>query len=165
MANLILSLGSNMGDRRKYLELAIIKLKETIGQYIQSSAIYETEPWGNSDQNIYYNEITIFHTSLLPLEVIEKTRMIENELGRVRQKNQYTNRTIDIDILFYDSLIINEKVLKIPHPRISERRFVLVPLNEIMPDFVHPVAKVTIKKLLMECDDKLVVMRINDSFI
>ena len=162
MVELILSLGSNIGDRKKNLELAISKIKVLVGRHIKSSSIYETEPWGYAGQRAFYNLVAAFHTNLLPPEILERIQTIEKELGRIRQENQYAERTIDIDILFYGSLIVDNKKLTIPHPKIAERKFVLVPLYEISPDFIHPVVGCSIKELLEKCNDQLAVRLYNN---
>ncbi len=141
-----LSLGSNLGDRKEILEKAIVLLNEKVGVVVKQSKDYETAPWGVTDQPDFLNLAIEIRTPLKPLEVLEQTQSIENQLGRVR-KEKWGARLIDIDILFYGNQIIDEPNLKVPHPLIQERDFVLSPMVEITPDFVHPVLGKTILEL------------------
>jgi 2-amino-4-hydroxy-6-hydroxymethyldihydropteridine diphosphokinase len=121
------------------------------------SHIYETEPWGFESENTFLNIVLKVQTELKPVALLRKIHGIENQLGRVRNDTQYSSRIVDIDILFYNNIIINRKNMQIPHPRVSERRFVLVPLCEIEPDGIHPVLGKSFSNMLDECrDDKKV---------
>ncbi len=161
MSKVFLLLGGNIGNRKENLEKSACLIKKKIGNIIKSSSVYETEPWGFNDNLLFLNQVVYVETELNPYLLISKILEIENSLGRKRSKKQWTSRTIDIDMLFYDDIIINEKELKIPHPLIDKRRFVLVPLAEISENFVHPVKNKTIKELLHICPDKLKVERYN----
>ncbi|HEY4786324.1 MAG TPA: 2-amino-4-hydroxy-6-hydroxymethyldihydropteridine diphosphokinase [Bacteroidales bacterium] len=152
--SVILILGSNLGDRFKYLQEARLHIDETIGSPIIISSIYETEPWGFTHENLFLNQVIQVNTALGPFEVLDKIQKIETKLGRERGNERYTARTIDIDILFYDDLIINTPKLTIPHIEMSGRRFVLEPLAEIVPMMVHPVYLKTVRELLTECEDR-----------
>lgn len=153
MSRVILGLGSNIGDRRKNLKTAIGEIGNKIGNVVLFSSIYETEPWGFQTDNQFLNMILIADASLSPSGVLGRILMIEAELGRIRTEKQYSSRTIDIDILFFDDLILDELSLKIPHPLLHERRFVLEPLCEIAPGLVHPVLKLSLSTLLANCTD------------
>lgn len=146
--------GGNQGDRKALLDKAI-KEMSTIGKIEIRSSLYETAPWGFESENPFYNQIVVYNTGLTPEEVLDKCQATEKQLGRVRTGTQFTSRTMDIDILFCDSQIINTPRLTVPHPRIAQRNFVLIPLNEIMPDFVHPVLGKKISELLQESPDTL----------
>lgn len=122
------------------------------------SSIYVTEPWG-FESELFWNQAIIIETELSPLEVLGQTQAIETEMGRVRKSKHYEARTIDIDLLFYDDLELNTPGLTIPHPKMGERKFVLVPLNEIAPDKRHPVTKLSIREMLRICTDPLLVER------
>jgi len=148
---LFVSIGSNMGKREKYIREAILRLKY-FGK-IKCSSIYETAPWGKLNQPDFLNLVCMVETEQNISEIFSFIKSIENDLGRKRIE-KWGKRTIDIDILFYGNVIIESEDLVIPHPYITERKFVLVPLNEIAPNFVHPVMKKTVKQMLNECKDK-----------
>jgi deoxyguanosine kinase len=152
-----LSLGGNIGNRRENLRKAIEDIESTCGSVKKTSTIFETEPWGTNSSSPYYNMVVKLKTALSATELMEKILFIEEKLGRKRNGPQYSDRTIDIDILFFNSNIITQKRLQVPHPRIEQRKFVLVPLNEIAPDFIHPVLNKPVKSLLRACKDKLKV--------
>jgi len=147
MPRAYLSIGSNLGDRINYLKKALEKLKQNNIQIIKSSNIIETEPYGYKEQGKFLNMAVEIDSDLEPFELMKLISKIESELGRIRTK-RWGPRVIDIDIIFYDYLIINEPDLKIPHPDMQNRFFVLKPFQEIAPDFVHPVLKKTITELL-----------------
>lgn len=149
-----LGLGTNMGDRDANLNEAVRRINENIGTIRKASSLFETEPWGFENENSFLNMTAEVETMLTPSGVLGAILMIETQLGRIRGEKQYTSRLIDIDILFYDDLILDEIALKIPHPLMHKRRFVLVPLNEIAPDFIHPMLKKSIGSLLNSCKDR-----------
>ena len=152
----VLGLGSNLGDRQQYLLKALERIETTIGRISRKSALYETVSWGFSAEEKFLNQVIITETELSPAEVLKQILQIESECGRVRQHgSDYTSRTLDIDILYFGDLIISEDDLVIPHPRLENRKFVLLPLVETDPEFVHPVLKKTNRMLLMECTDNL----------
>jgi len=150
---LYLLLGSNLGDRKKHLSTALDLIRELIGPVIRVSSIYETEPWGFSSENYFFNMVVQVGTFVLPREVMLKIGEIEETFGRKRQGRSYSSRTMDVDILFYDDLVMKGEELQIPHPLIQERRFVLVPLNEIATDLIHPVFQKSIGELFNNCPD------------
>ncbi len=164
MANCYLILGSNSGDKDKILISAIDYIEKQVGNIVTSSSLYQTEPWGYQTDNDFLNQALIVETRLTPLELLHATQNIEKTLGRTIKSinGHYSDRPIDIDILFYDKQIINSKELTVPHPLICERRFVLIPLNEIASDLLHPKLKKTINKLLEECPDNLPVKRLQE---
>ena len=162
MSQTVLLLGCNIGDRVKYLNLAIEALVNDIGIISKKSSVYESEPWGFDAENSFLNQVVIIESELLPNEVLRKTQKIEKNLGRVKTKEGYESRTMDIDILFYESLVIETETLIIPHPEIHIRKFTLEPLCEILPDKLHPLLNKTIKELLVECSDNLWVKKFSD---
>lgn len=133
MHDLYLSLGTNLGNRKGNICEAIQKIEEQVGAVVRQSALYETKPWGFSSPNDFINACVKVSTSLSPRQVLEATQRIERELGRTLKSvnGEYHDRIIDIDILLYDDLHINEPDLHIPHPLMEEREFVMVPLKEI----------------------------------
>ena len=161
MHQVILLLGTNQGNRLKNLTVACRSICDCIGKLKKSSSIYETEPWGFQTENTFYNQVIVISSEFSPNEVLDKILAIEIQMGRKRTNAKgYSSRIIDIDILFYDSLFLSQPNLSIPHPKIQERRFVLVPLNEILSDFIHPFLDQEIKMLLKKCSDELKVKKV-----
>jgi 2-amino-4-hydroxy-6-hydroxymethyldihydropteridine diphosphokinase len=159
MKKVFLALGSNLGDREEYLHLAEIRIAESIGPVVKTSSIYETEPWGFKSDNKFLNKVLCVETDLSPSGLLERILIIESQLGRVRGVTHYASRNIDIDILFYENEVLNEEALKIPHPLMHERGFVIVPMAEIAPDLIHPVLKTSIQTLLKQCKDNSRVIK------
>lgn len=160
MKLVFLSLGSNKGNRFQNLIFAILKISQLSSTKIKKmSSIYETEPYGVQNQNKFLNIVISILTSLSPAELQRKLVSIERELGR-KTKGDLQPREIDIDILFYDDEIIQQTDLQIPHYDLHNRRFVLIPLLEIEPNFIHPVFKKTIKELLSQVNDSLSVNKL-----
>lgn len=160
MSPVYLLIGGNMGDRMEYLQLATNAIHQQAGRIISRSAIYETEAWGLTNQDKFLNQALCIETLLSPKELLQILLQIEQDLGRKRE-TRYGPRIIDIDILFYGQEIIREPHLKIPHPEIQNRRFALQCLDDIAPEFRHPVLHKTIAQLLAECADPLVVNKFN----
>jgi 2-amino-4-hydroxy-6-hydroxymethyldihydropteridine diphosphokinase len=159
MNRALLSLGSNVGDRLQYLKAAKLQLEINGCKILKQSSVYETEAWGNKDQAAFYNEVIEIETELSADELMTAIINIEQSLGRIR-KEKWSPRTIDIDILFFGDEIIHQDHLAVPHPHLYERRFVLVPLNEIAPDLMHPVINKTVSELLLELKDSLQVIKV-----
>ncbi len=153
METAYLLLGTNEGEREKNLQKAKELIGKTCGQIILSSSIYETEAWGLKEQNSFLNEALSISTLLDASSLLVALKNIEVQTGRT-EAVKWGPRVIDIDILFYGNEVVNNVDLKIPHPFIAERRFTLVPLNEIAKEFVHPVLKKTMNELLKECKDE-----------
>jgi 2-amino-4-hydroxy-6-hydroxymethyldihydropteridine diphosphokinase len=151
--------GGNEGDRFLHMQQARTNIELICGQLLLVSSIYETAPWGKTDQPDFLNQVILIDTRFNPEELLKSILSIEENGGRKRTVKN-APRTIDIDILFYNDLILEKPGLTIPHPRIAIRRFVLEPLNEISPEFVHPVLGKTIRQLLLECKDELGVKKI-----
>lgn len=146
--------GSNEGDRVAWLQQAIEMIQSDCGNIIQQSAIYQTAAWGIEDQPDFLNMALYIETELPPVKLLQAINKIESALGRQRTL-KWGQRTLDIDILFYNNDIINLPQLTVPHPHLEKRRFALVPLNDIAPDLLHPVSHKTIAQLLAECEDTL----------
>lgn len=160
MVKLYLLLGGNLGDKSQVFKEATRLLNERVGKITGQSHIYETEPWGFESVDLFWNQVLELLVSISPEKVLNLIQQIEHQLGRTRDAQKYDSRTIDIDILFYDDQIISLDNLTIPHPRIQDRKFALVPLNEIAPNLMHPVFQKNIGQLLIECTDQLRVERV-----
>ncbi|ETZ23453.1 hypothetical protein N824_18505 [Pedobacter sp. V48] len=155
-----LLLGSNLGDREQLIEDAIKQIANEIGEVLIRSSVYETEAWGNEDQPSFLNIALGVETKFTPTEVLNKALGIELELGRVRHE-KWGSRLIDIDLIFYDDIVVDMGAeLQIPHPQMQYRKFVLEPLAEIAPDYVHPVLKMTVSEVLERLRDNLSVSKI-----
>ncbi|MBM3402618.1 MAG: 2-amino-4-hydroxy-6-hydroxymethyldihydropteridine diphosphokinase [Bacteroidetes bacterium] len=155
-----LLLGSNLGDSKKYLATAIFEIEKKLGIIAQVSSLYQTAAWGKNDQPDYINQAIELKTNLSPQVLLSAILKIETKLGRKRLE-KWGSRIIDIDILLYDNLIVDEVQLSIPHPYLAFRRFCLMPLCEIAPNYKHPVLKKTIEHLLLELQDDLFVKKIS----
>jgi 2-amino-4-hydroxy-6-hydroxymethyldihydropteridine diphosphokinase len=161
MNDLYLMLGSNLGDRMLNIRNATEQIINEIGPWSKASSFYETEPWGNIKQGMFLNRILKFKCLEKPDILLEKLLSIEIRLGRQRDGEAYSARTIDIDILLYGDIILSGNHLIIPHPRLHLRNFVLIPLFEIAPDLVHPVLNMSVRELLSLSPDNLDVNILN----
>lgn len=162
MRDLVLMIGTNLGDRESNISTAIHRLNAFFGSPKLIGAIYETEPWGYDTDKMFYNRAVVYTTDLLPFEILHVCKSVEIEMGRRKTfDRRYENRIIDVDIILYGELVVNELYLKIPHHQLTERRFVLEPLNDIIPDFMHPVLHKTVRQLYLECTDSLKVKKID----
>lgn len=162
MPSVYLLLGGNLGDRSSFIQKACVSVAEQVGPILQSSKLYETAAWGKTDQPAFLNQVIKVNTELSPEQTLQIINIIEHDLGRVRLEH-WGSRVIDIDILFYNDLIMQTQRLTIPHPQLHHRRFTLKPLAEIAPDLVHPVLQQSVTKLLEQCEDKLEVKEFENS--
>ncbi|MBC7916158.1 MAG: 2-amino-4-hydroxy-6-hydroxymethyldihydropteridine diphosphokinase [Pyrinomonadaceae bacterium] len=163
MQDIFLLLGSNLGQREKYLQDALSLINSDIGKPIKISSVYKTAAWGNTDQPEFLNQVIYLKSNVSATELLKRVLRIEEILDRKRIKH-WGARTIDIDILFYGDEVINEPNLTIPHKLLHQRRFVLMPLSEIEPDFIHPVLNTTIAELLLKLTDDLSVKKIENKY-
>ena len=146
--------GSNIGDRAENLRAALARIGQSAGRVLQTSSIYQTQAWGLTDQPDFLNQVLRISTQLSPQALLEAILLIEQNMGRERLE-KWGSRIIDIDILFYDDVVLHEDKLHIPHPQLHLRNFVLAPLCEVAPDLVHPELHKTIRQLLLESPDEL----------
>ena len=162
MHDAVLLIGGNLGERLQLIRRAHTLLSDT-GEIVATSSLYETQAWGAVSEGNFLNQALILRTPKSPAELIQSTQMIETQLGRTRETH-WGNRTMDIDIIYYDDLVYKDKNLTVPHPLLAERNFVLIPLVEILPDFVHPVFHLTQRELLYQCPDKSKVEQYQPNF-
>ena len=158
MKGIYLLLGSNLGDSSKILRDASKRIEASIGKITKFSSVYQTKAWGVEDQPDFLNQVIEIDSSLSPKEILKQINQIEEQMGRIRIK-KWHSRIIDIDILYYGSEIINQTDLVIPHKENENRNFVLAPMAEIAPDFIHPQLGLTQEELLKNCKDPLKVTR------
>lgn len=151
MAVSYLSLGTNLGNKKGNLDQLVVEIEKQVGHVLNVSKYYSSKPWGFNSSNDFLNAVVAVQTFLSPIELLEKTQIIEKKLGRTTKSvNGYSDRLIDIDILLYDNLIIAEPTLKIPHPLITVRDFVLIPLVEIAPDIINPVTGLKYSEFILQ---------------
>ena len=149
MSKAYLLLGSNMGDSMEKLSIAKEAIGKRIGMVKQVSSIYKSEPWGFEAEQVFLNQVVVIDTSMGPENILQEIKHIEEQMGRKRSAVKgYESRKIDIDILFYDDITYQSEHLTIPHPLLQERRFTLLPLSELVPEFMHPGFKKPISELL-----------------
>ena len=153
MNNAYLLIGGNLGDRLANLNNAIQKIELHCGKIISSSAIYETAAWGFTEQPPFFNQALQVKTALSATELMQQLLSIELSLGRERLL-PLGPRTIDLDIIYFNNEIIQNDIVSIPHPRMEQRNFVLIPLNEIAPTYLHPVLNIPTSTLLKQCKDE-----------
>lgn len=151
MGQAVLLIGGNLGDREKLIEEAETQISGHMDLLLRSS-IYETAAWGGQSKGNYLNRALVVRTGLSPIQLLDTIQQIETDLGRVR-KEKWGDRTMDIDIIYMDGLQLSTDRLTLPHPRMAQRKFVLVPLAEVLPDFPHPVTGQTSTELLAACPD------------
>lgn len=148
MQKVALLLGSNQGDRKELLSKARQEINNRIGHIEAQSSLHTTTAWGYQSENKYLNQALIVCSAQDPHQILDSIQQIEQHLGRKRSTTErYTDRTIDIDIIFYGDQIINTERLKIPHPLMAERDFVLKPLNELIPEFRHPILEISVNEI------------------
>jgi 2-amino-4-hydroxy-6-hydroxymethyldihydropteridine diphosphokinase len=164
VSSVYLSIGSNLGDRFLNIQQTIELIEETIGDVITCSSLYENPPLGFEAEELFYNCCLVLQTTLTPEEVLIKTQQIEKQIGRKKKTDLcYESRLIDIDILYFDQLIYTSDKIIIPHLKLSERKFVLVPMKEIAADFIDPKLNLSITELVEKCLDNSVLVKTTKS--
>ena len=159
MSKVYLSIGSNKGNRSVLINKAIDEIEKKVGIIISRSSIYQSKSWG-FDSNDFYNLCLLIDTDIMPKSLLINLKKIEKSMGREDIDGSYSDRFIDIDVLFYDNITTDSEDLKIPHPKIEIRKFVLVPMLEIADDYVHPILNKTIKELYNDCSDQDIPLKI-----
>lgn len=160
MNEVFVLLGGNVGDKSKIFIETRKLIGERIGLITKLSSVYVTESWG-FESELFWNQAIIIASTLNPHEILHQAQAIEKEMGRTRESGHYESRIIDIDLLFYNDLQLKTPDLTIPHPKMGERKFVLIPLNEIAPDKLHPGLGLKVREMLQICPDTLLVERID----
>ena len=160
-------LGSNLGNREHLVNQACMMIEERCGRIIAKSKMYESEPWGFQSEHWFLNQVIEIITSLSPDDLMLALLAIEKELGRDRSvaHEGYVSRPMDLDVLYYGNGIIATQLVSAPHPHLHQRRFTLLPLCDIAPDFVHPLMKKTNRQLLEECQDEGIVRIFNNKVL
>tara|TARA_B100000927_G_scaffold56791_1_gene43585 strand:+ start:9495 stop:9977 length:483 start_codon:yes stop_codon:yes gene_type:complete len=155
MGQAIILLGTNLGDKVQNLATAkeaIVRFSTILGK----SRLYESPPWGYQSTNSYLNQVLLVETDLGPEELLVKLLFTEKAMGRVREEAGYADRTIDLDMLDYDGKIWESELLVLPHPRLHLRRFTLMPMEDVVPNWCHPILQKSLATLLDECSDEVV---------
>jgi 2-amino-4-hydroxy-6-hydroxymethyldihydropteridine diphosphokinase len=160
MHKVFLGIGGNLGNKSENFRKAFSMVGENLGKIAEFSSVYESPPWGFHAENNFWNQVLIIETECTPQELLNKIHTIEKAFGRVREKKEYDSREMDIDILYYDELLMDTGTLVIPHPHIQKRLFVLIPLAEIAAGFKHPLLRLTSKQMLENCRDRSVIKKV-----
>jgi 2-amino-4-hydroxy-6-hydroxymethyldihydropteridine diphosphokinase len=160
-STIYLLFGSDTGDKKNYITAVQNLVQNEIGKITAESSLYASEAWGFDSDSLFLNKVIAVESGFDAFEILNITQKIERKLGRAKKtSDKYQSRTIDIDILFYDNKIIETQHLTIPHPQIQNRRFTLMPLAEIAPDFIHPKLQTAISQLLSNCNDNKSVVKL-----
>lgn len=165
MHKVFLGIGGNIGNKHINFQKVVKIIEKQLGEITKKSSVYETPPWGFDTEENFWNQIIIIQTKLSPSDLLKNIHEIEKQFGRTRKSTNYASREMDIDILYYDDLYLETEDLIIPHPKMQLRKFVLVPLNEIAPDFKHPLLRFTSFQMLENCKDASVIFKLDDTNI
>ena len=160
MHQVFLGIGGNIGNKHDNFDKVYTFIQNELGTITKSSSVYETPPWGFQAEVNFWNQVLVVKTEFSAVEVLRKINQIERQFGRKRDGGQYKSREMDIDILYFDEMILDTGNLTIPHPQIANRLFVLVPLAEIAPDFVHPLLRLKSLEMLKNCGDNSVIKKV-----
>ena len=160
MHQVFLGIGGNIGNKHDNFDKVYTFIQNELGTITKSSSVYETPPWGFDAKDNFWNQVLVVKTEFSAVEVLRKINKIERKFGRKRDGGQYKSREMDIDILYFNDLVLDTKTLTIPHPQIANRLFVLIPLAEIAPDLVHPLLRLTSLEMLKNCGDNSVIKKV-----
>ncbi|WP_297087243.1 2-amino-4-hydroxy-6-hydroxymethyldihydropteridine diphosphokinase [uncultured Draconibacterium sp.] len=162
MNKVFLGIGGNIGNKEKNFNHAYTLIELKLGKIVQKSSVYETPPWGFQAEHAFWNQVIVIETKLEAEELLWRIHEIEADFGRKRGIERYSSREMDIDILYFNDEFMETKSLIIPHPKIHERRFVLVPLVEIAPELKHPLRRLTSIEMLESCRDDSIIKKIQE---
>jgi len=160
MHQVFLGIGGNVGNKHDNFDKVYTFIQNELGKITKSSSIYETPPWGFDAKDNFWNQVLLIETVFSPTILLQKIAEIENWFGRKRESGKYNSRQMDIDILYFDDLVIETDKLTIPHPHIPQRLFVLVPMSEIDANFIHPLLKLTSLEMLNNCNDSSAIKKV-----
>lgn len=160
MHKVFLGIGGNIGNKRDNFSKAEELINSQLGTIVEKSSVYETPPWGFYAKENFWNAVLVVETKFGPDELLWRIHEIEDHFEKEENTERFRSREMDIDILYYDDLFIEAKLLIIPHPQIQNRKFVLVPLVEIAPDFKHPLLRLTSLQMLENCKDESVIKKV-----
>lgn len=160
MHKVFLGIGGNIGDKHQNFIRVSQLIEKRLGKIIKKSSLYETPPWGFHSDNYFWNQAILIETTLEAEELLWRIKEIEELFGQKSGDERFTDREMDIDILYFDDEYYESKGLIIPHPRIAERKFVIIPLVEIAPDYKHPLLRMTNLQLLEICHDESIITKI-----
>ncbi len=155
MDDLVIGIGGNQGNRSENLSKCRAGIETHLGEILQKSSLIESEPWGYKSDKWFLNQTLLVKCNLEPAAILRIINEIESDFGRVRTE-EYTDRPLDIDILFYGDLVMDNSDLQVPHPRLHDRLFIMKPLAELLPDFIHPLLRKSCKEILSGCTDSSV---------
>ena len=163
MQQVFLGIGGNLGNKNENFKYVSSLIENHLGKILQASSKYETPPWGFHAEESFWNQVLLIETKHSPEILLKEIHKIEELFDRKRDEKEYSSRKMDIDILYYDDIFLEEKKLTIPHPLLHQRKFVLVPLAEIAPEFKHPLLRLTSVQMLENCHDESVIKKVKQT--